>query len=563
MTDVREEELVLHRFYEHARSRPDAPFLTQPLGQGRVDDFSFARVLDEAKRVAAHLRSLGLPPGSRIAIASKNCAHFLVTDLAIWMAGHVSVALYPTQDAPTVRYILEHCEARLLFVGKLDAWEELRKGVPEGLPRVAYPLAPDVGGQRWADLLRRHDPIRDEPRRLPDDWAFIFYTSGTTGRPKGVVHSFATVSAATNGLVRELRMTPSDRYLSYLPLAHAMERWLGECSTMACGARVFFAESVETFVADLQRARPTLFASVPRLLLKFQQGVHAKVPPRKLDRLLKVPVVSALVKRKILRGLGLDQMRFGGSGSAAAPTSLVAWYRGLGLEFVEGYGMTENFSYSHLGRAGAYRPGTVGVPHDGVECKLAEDGEVLVRSPANMVGYYKDPDLTRAAFTADGFLRTGDLGAIEDGHLTITGRVKELFKTTKGKYVAPAALEARLAGVGPIELCCVAGAGQPAAYAVVQLTEVAEAAARDAAGRAETTRTLEALLERVNGQVAPFERLAFLAVARERWSIDGGFLTPTLKLKRAAIEKRYAPQLAGWYGGGRRVIWEGEVTGNA
>lgn len=554
--DVREEDVVLHRFYRVARERPDAVYLTQPLGAGRVDHFSFARALDEARRVAAYLRSLDLPPRSHIAIASKNCAHFFLSDLAIWMAGHVPVALYPTQDAATVRYILDHSESRLLFVGKLDAWDELRRGVPEGLPCVAYPLAPETDYPPWSAILERYAPIPDEPRRRPDDWAYVFYTSGTTGRPKGVIHSFASISASTRALVELLNVREDDRYLSYLPLAHVMERWAGECVSLYTGAHVYFAERLDTFLEDLRRARPTLFLSVPRLWLKFQQGVHAKIPQRRLDRLLKLPVVSRIVKRKILEGLGLDQVRFAGCGSAPVPPAILAWYRALGLELLEGYGLTENCAYSHVTRPGHARPGFIGEPYEGVECRLAEDGEVLVKSPGNMVGYFKDPELTRESFTADGFLRTGDQGVVVEGQLRLTGRMKELFKTSKGKYVAPAHVEGLLNGDERVELSCVAGSGQPAAHAVIQLAEHVWPGVGDPAVRAGTTQALEALLEQVNRQLSDYERLAFLAVARDRWTVEDGLLTPTLKLKRAAIERRYAPALERWYASGRRVIWE-------
>jgi long-chain acyl-CoA synthetase len=551
-----EDDVVLHRFYEVARRRPDAPYLTQPLGGGRVEDFSFARALDEAKRIAAYLRWLDLPPGSRIAIVSKNCAHFFLSDLAIWMAGHVSVALYPTHDARTIRYVLDHSESRLLFVGKLDSWEEVRKGVPGSLPCVAYPLAPETDLPRWSGILQRFAPIPDEPRRRPDDLAMILYTSGTTGRPKGVVHSFATISIPSHELVKMLEIGESDRYLSYLPLAHAMERWLGECISFVAGGRIFFAESLDTFVEDLQRARPTLFASVPRLWLKFQHGVYAKIPPRRLERMLKVPVLSAIVKRKVLKGLGLDQVRFAGSGSAPIPAELLAWYRDLGLELLEGYGLTENFSYSHVTRRGEARPGFVGHACEGVECRIDENGEIVVKSPGNMLGYYKDPELTRESFTPDGFLRTGDQGAIVDGQLRITGRVKELFKTAKGKYVAPAPIEGLLAGDGSVGPCCVAGIGQAQPHAVVQLAEHLRSGVRDPTAREATTRALEALIDRVNRQLATYERLAFLAVAKDPWTVDDGCLTPTLKIRRAAIETRYAPALERWYASGRKVIWE-------
>jgi long-chain acyl-CoA synthetase len=552
-----EDDVILHRFYRVVRERPDAVYLTQPLGGGRIDHVSFARALDEAKRMAAYLRSLALPPQSRIAIVSKNCAHFFLSDLAIWMAGHVSVAIFPTLDAATVRFILEHSESRLLFVGKLDAWDEIAKGVPPGLPCVAYPLAPPTGLPAWDDVVRSHAPIADEPRRRPDDWALVVYTSGSTGRPKGAVHTFASISAPTRGIVELLGVSAKDRVLSYLPLAHAMDRWLSECASLVTGGHVYFAESLDTFLEDRKRARPTLFLSVPRLWLKFQRGVFAKVPERKLERLLALPLVGALVRRKILKGLGLDHVRFAGSGSAPIPPELLAWYRHLGLELLEGYGMTENFNYSHVTRPGRGRPGYIGHAYDDVECRLGEDGEILVRSPGTMLGYLKEPELTAEAFTSDGFLRTGDLGVIdEEGRLMITGRKKELFKTSKGKYVAPAPIENLLNRESCVELSIVAGSGQVATHAVVQLAEHVRERIHDPAVQGEVTRDLERALERINREVSIYERLSFIAVAREPWTIEDGSLTPSMKLRRSAIEARYAPALSRWYASGRKVVWE-------
>ncbi len=554
---IGEEGIVLHCFYQQVRERPDAVYLTQPLGGGRVDDISFARALDEAKRMAAHLRSLDLPPQSRIAIVSRNCAHFFLSDLAIWMAGHVSVAIFPTFKAETVRYVLEHSDSKLLFVGKLDTWDEVARGLSPGLPCVGLPLAPTGDFPAWNDIIARREPIPEEPRRKPDDWAFIIYTSGSTGRPKGAVHTFASISASTHGIARMLGVTAGDRGLSYLPLAHAMDRWASECVSFVTGYRIYFADSLQTFVEDLERARPTLFISVPRLWLKFQRGVLARIPEKRLDRMLRVPILAGLIKRKILRTLGLDQVRFAGSGSAPIPPELLAWYRNLGLELLEGYGMTENFNYSHVTRPGLGRPGYIGHPYDDVRCRLGEDGEVLVKSPGTMLGYYREPELTRESFTEDGFLRTGDLGVIDsDGRLMITGRVKELFKTSKGKYVAPAPIENLLNRDGSIELSCVAGAGQSAPHAVAQLADHVHDKVHDPAVRAAVTRSLEGLIETVNRELATHERLAFIAVARERWTVEDGWLTPSMKLKRSVIEARYAPALGRWYASGHRVIWQ-------
>jgi long-chain acyl-CoA synthetase len=551
------DDLLPQCFYRQVEARPRDVFLTQPFGGGQARDYTFAEVLDEANRMAAHLRGLGLPAHSKIAMVSKNCAHFFMCELAIWMAGHVSVALYPTLTADIVRFILEHSEARLLFVGKLDCWDEIRKGVPSDLPRIAFPLAPPGESPRWDEITPKTEPISDTPRRKPEDEALILYTSGSTGQPKGVLHSFGAISAASRGVLPILGMNSRDRYLSYLPLAHAMERWAGECVPLCCGAHVYFAESLDTFVEDLQRARPTIFASVPRLWLKFQLGVFARVPRKRLERLLRVPILSRIVKRKVLRGLGLDSVRFAGSGSAPMPPELLRWYRSLGLELLEGYGMSENFNYSHLTRPGRGRIGYVGEPYPEVECRLGDGGEILVRSPGTMVGYYKRPDLTAEVLGDGGWLRTGDRGEIDEaGRLRITGRVKELFKTSKGKYVAPVPIENLLNACEHVELSCVAGAGRPAAHAVVQLSEQLAGRRDDPAVRRRVIADLARLLEDVNASVPVYERIAFVAVASEPWTTEGGHLTPTLKIRRAYLESLYEPCLGEWYASRQTVIWQ-------
>jgi long-chain acyl-CoA synthetase len=269
--------------------------------------------------------------------------------------------------------------------------------------------------------------------------ATIIYTSGSTGRPKGVMHDFETMFVTTVSIVNMFNGTENDRYLSFLPLAHGMERWLGECTALYCGGELFFAESIHTFVKDLKRAAPTVFVAVPRLWSKFQQGVFTKISPNKLDFLLSIPILNIFIKKKILKELGLDQVRFAGSGSAPIPKELIQWYRRLGLELLEGYGMTENFNYSHFSRPGKVLAGTVGQPYDDVQVRIASHGEIQVKGPGTMMGYYKNPEATKETMTEDGFLRTGDCGEIDSfGRFTITGRTKEIFKTSKGKYVAPA-----------------------------------------------------------------------------------------------------------------------------
>jgi long-subunit acyl-CoA synthetase (AMP-forming) len=544
-------KLTLQAVYEHERQRADQPHMTQPTGGGGLEIYTWARTVGEARRVAAYLRSLEFPPGSHVALVSKNCAELIIADLAIWMAGHVSVALFPTLSCKGMALLLEHSEARLAFVGKLDDAATLERALPEGLPCITFSLAPaGVRGKPWRSILAEYAAIPDSPTRPATDVAMIIYTSGSTGQPKGVLHGFGGIAAAGRGLIRALDVTASDRMLSYLPLAHVMERAACETMSLLSGMQLFFAESVDTFLHDLQRARPSLFVSVPRLWLQFQLGALQKFRPLGLDRLLAVPLLGRVLRRKVRSGLGLDRVRWAVSGSASIPEATVRWYHELGLELREGYGMTENFAYSHVSQPGQCRIGYVGRPYADVECRISAEGEVLVKSPANMLGYFKEPEASREAFTDDGFLRTGDRGALDaEGRLRLTGRSKELFKTSKGKYVAPAPIENLLNAHAGIEHCCVLGSGQRAACAVLSL-----ARSVDGAPRSDLGAQLEALLSSVNTQLEEHERLQFLAVAERPWSVETGELTPTLKIRRDTIEQAMLAKLDSWYRSGARVI---------
>jgi long-subunit acyl-CoA synthetase (AMP-forming) len=551
------DKLILDAVYEWERNHPDLVYMTQPLGNGQVKDYTWAETMDEARRMAAHLRSLDLPANSNIALISKNCAHFVICDLAIWMAGHATIALYPTLNAETVTYILDHSDSRLVFVGKLDDWEEMEVGVPDELPRITLPLAPETKYDKWDDLIARQEPIQDSPRREPDDLALMCYTSGSTGRPKGVMHSFASLSLPAQGFQSEFGFNEKDRVLSYLPLAHVMERVTVECASFFTGTHIYFADKLDTFVQDLNRANPTVFISVPRLWLKFQSGVFQKFPEAKLNRLLKIPIVKGIVRKKVLDGLGLGSVRIAASGSAPLPADLISWYERLGLDILEGYGMTEDSAYSHFSTPAKRKPGFVGVPATGVETRISDDGEIQIKSPGDMVGYYKQPELTAECYTDDGFFKTGDRGEYNpEGLLRITGRVKELFKTSKGKYVAPVPVENLLNSDSHVELSCVAGLGRPACYAVLQLAEGLGPKIADPAFKAELSKKLEALLNSVNSRVEGYEQLQFVAVAKEEWGVGNNFLTPTLKIKRDVIESSYEPFLDSWYDSRKKVIWQ-------
>ena len=551
------DKLLLDAVYEWERNSPDRVYMTQPLGGGKTVDYTWAETMDQARRMAAHLRSLDLPDNSHIALISKNCAHFVICDLAIWLAGHATIALYPTLNAETVSYILEHSDSRLVFIGKLDDWDDMRPGIPDNLPKIALPLAPETDYDQWDDIVARHEPIADNPSPPGEQLALMCYTSGSTGRPKGVMHSFASASRPAQRFGQELEISADDRILSYLPLAHVMERATVECASFYSGTHIYFADSLDTFLQDLRRARPTLFISVPRLWLKFQMGVFQKFPEKKLERLLKIPIVGRIVRNKVLDGLGLGDVRIAGSGSAPIPGDLIEWYDKLGLHIIEGYGMSEDFAYSHMSTPTKRKAGYVGVAWSDVETRISDAGEIQIKSPGDMMGYYKAPEMTAECYTDDGFFRTGDRGEYTaDGLLNITGRVKELFKTSKGKYVAPVPIENLINSDSSIELSCVSGSGRPACYAVVQLAEEMRDKLGDEQFRAEMTRKLEALLDEVNSQVEGYEQMQFLAVVREEWQVANDFLTPTLKIKRNVVEDAYAPLLDAWYDSRQKVIWQ-------
>jgi long-chain acyl-CoA synthetase len=521
-----------------ATKTPDRIYLRQPVNRV-YREWTWAQAHDEVLRLAAALRALGLNKGDVVAILGKNTAEWFLCDFACAAAGLVPAPIYFSAGADTIRYVLEHSGAKAIFVGKLDDLDPARAGIPDGVITIAQPYDTLACQHRMTDLIAAHAPLLEVELPAMEDTFSLVYTSGTTGDPKGIVITFRNIGYSSTTAVKALGYRETDRLVSYLPLAHITERAMVQHVGLYHGCTVSFTESLETFAEDLRNARPTIFISVPRLWMKFQAGILAQMPQRTLDRMLRIPILSGIVRRKIRAGLGLADARICGSGAAPIPPAVLEWFAQLGIQIVEGFGMSET-----SGLVTANYPfrrdkiGTVGSPAEGSRIRISEDGELLIGGDCVVAGYYKDPDKTAEIFR-DGWLHTGDKGQIDgDGYLRITGRVKDIFKTGKGKYVAPAPIENLIAENPYVEQVCVMGCGLPQPVAVVVMSEGASDVLDLDSG------TLADTLRKTNARLEAHEKLSHILVARDPWTVENGLLTPTLKIKRHLLEDRYAELIA-------------------
>jgi len=535
-----------------AQQKPNTIFLRQPFDGGQLRDYTWAQAENHCARMAQALLNLGLSSGDKVAILSKNCAEWFLADWAIQWAGLISVPIYPTAGVDTIQYVLDHSEAKVVIVGKLDDWQSQEPGVNPDLVRIAMPFETMACQHQWNDLVANTEPMKEPADLTVDDTLSIMYTSGSTGKPKGVVVTLGAYNYASQTNVTVAGLAESDRFISYLPLAHITERAVIQGPALYCGSTVYFVESLDTFQHDLQTARPTKFLSVPRLWTKFQTGVYKKLPPTKLKILLAIPGLNKLIAKKIRQGLGLDECDLFGSGTAPISPATLHWYHRIGIPISEGWGMTETCGLSCTNIT--FNPsmlGTIGNPIPGTEIKVSDQGELLIRTPGLFKEYYKQPELTKESFTEDGFFKTGDKVERDEKlqAFRITGRVKDLFKTEKGKYVAPVPIESKLADNPNIEQICVMGSGQPQPVAVVVLSENGQELTKE-----DATVSLETTLNKVNLTLEAHEKLARVIVADSDWTIDNGLLTPTMKIKRDLIENQYTEVVA--QAAQQQVVWQ-------
>ncbi|MCO5232364.1 MAG: AMP-binding protein [Chitinophagales bacterium] len=539
------------KFAQYVNTKPNQIFLNQPF-LGEWHTYTWREADRQIRCVAAYLQSLGLERGSKVAILSKNCAHWIMSDLAIMMAGYVSVPLYPTITADTIEYVMKHSDAKVAFIGKLDSWQKQKAGLPSGVHTISYPFWTEKCDSNWENIINSTPPLRISEIRNGDELITIIYTSGTTGLPKGVMHSFHSISfAAANALEYLNKINEEENFFSYLPMSHIAERMLVEMGAIYSGGKISFAESLDSFPANLKKVQPSVFLAVPRIWTKFQMGILSKVPQDKLSIILSIPIVSSLFKKKIKEGLGLGRAKYVLSGAAPLPPAMMNWFDKLDIKICEAYAMTENSAYSHFTKAEFRKPGKVGQPFPHVDVRISEEGEIQVKSEANMVGYYKDPEKTKETISQDGYICTGDQGEVDhDGFLKITGRIKDIFKTDKGKYVAPAPIEMNLSKNTFIEQVCLVGSNLPQTMAMIVLSEEAKQTDKKVVEESIVNTVMQ-----LNPSLDKHERIKKVVIMEEEWTIDNNLLTPTLKVKRNVLEKKFEHKYQEWYQLDGNVLW--------
>lgn len=593
------------------RTLADLPFhimgrVPKPLALGRcqgdrVEGISSQDVFARVRDLALGLETLGVAAGDRIAIVSESRPEWMLCDLAVLAGGAVTVPVYPTLSAAQVRYILQDSGARLAVVSTAAQCDKLQE-VRHLLPALEAVVVMDAGPRTSPPALTLEEVERrghwhmtgtwgtgrefqERARRVsPGDLATIIYTSGTTGEPKGVMLSHASLLANLRAGSAVLPLSADDVAVSFLPLSHGFERMVGFIY-LFMGVTIIFAESFDTVARDIAAVRPTVVTGVPRVYEKIQARIiaagQALPAPRRAifrwavragraharARLSGQPpgplpaAARALADRLVfatIRGRLGGRIRFLVSGSAPLGTDVLEFFYGIGLPIVEGYGLTETAPILTVNPPGAPRAGTVGRPLPDVEIRIAEDGEILARGPNIMSGYYHKPEAT-AAVLRDGWFATGDIGSIDaDGYLTITDRKKDLLVTSGGKNVAPQPLENVLRRSPLVAEAVVLGDRRRYIAALIvpdfatlekrlQTLGREPAERRVLAARADVVGLYQEIVDALNLELSPFERIRRIAIVPKEFSVASGELTPTLKVKRRIVEDRWRAEIDALY----------------
>jgi len=540
----------LEAFLNWEKQSPNQIFLKQPIN-GKQVTYTFQEAGLEVRKIASHLSSLNLPKRSHIALLSKNCAHWLMSDLAIMMADHVSIPIYPTLNDSGVKQVLTDSESKVIIIGKLDDFESQKVGIPD-IHKISIGMYGENEGKLWEDIVDTEQPLMEIPMMNLDDLHTIIYTSGTTGNPKGVMHTIRNFAESVKVFGEIIKLQPHPRFFSYLPLAHVAERMAVGTHGIYKGAEFSFPETLQTFASDLERCQPLAFVAVPRIWTKFQEKILEKIPQNKLSFLLSIPIINNSIKKKLKKKLGLSKAKYCFSGAAPLASSLIKWYETIGITIFQVYGMTEDCIISHTNTPDSNKIGTVGKPWSTAKIKLSEEGEIRIKNNCMFKGYYKAPDITAEVFDEEGYFKTGDIGEYDhDGFMTITGRVKDQFKTDKGKYISPSPIELELSKNTEIEQICIVGTGIPQPIALITLSELGRAKSKD-----NLSKGLITTVNQLNPSLQKHEKISKVVIMKEDWTVDNGLTTPTMKVKRNSIEKIHQQFYKNWFEMNEIVIFE-------
>ena len=541
----------LEFFLKWEKENPERIFLRQPIN-GVWKTWTWAQAGNEARKIARGFHSLGLREGDHIAILSKNCAQWIVADIAIMMAGCISIPIYPTLSASAIEPILIHSESKAVIIGKLDDFKSQSNGIPSNVIRISVNAYGVKQEHTIEDLIDNNEPIANVYSWKKDEIVTIIYTSGTTGKSKGVMHAAGTFAAILTSAVPELELPHQPVLISYLPLSHIAEKVGVEMNGLFSCGTISFAESLESFSKNLAEIQPTIFFAVPRIWQKMREGVLSKLPQRKLDLILSIPLVNSFFKKKIKKKMGFSRVTHFYSAAAPISSELQEWYKKIGIVIYQAYGMTEDCVYSHFCGPKAHKFGTVGKALPGLQVKIADDGEIRLKGEGNMKGYFKEPQMTAEAFDEENYLKTGDMGEYDsEGFLKITGRVKDQFKTDKGKYISPAPIEVKLLSNTDIEHACIVGTGVPQPMALVCLSDTGKRKAKD-----ELIKNFTESLDSINPSLEKFEKIEKIVIMKENWTIANNKITPSLKVKRNEVERIHLPKYPTWYDRPGPVVWE-------
>lgn len=535
----------------------DQVYLRQPFN-GVWTELTWSQVINKARKVAQFLKDQGYKKGDKFSIFSKNCAEWFITDFGLTLAGMVNVPLFGNQHPDSIKYIVEHAEVKLVFVGKLDDHQNARANIPEPMKTVGFDYHPDLKVDFTFEDMMKSEPLEEVVMPEANDMYTIIYTSGTSGNPKGAVYNHDRIANYLEVVGRDvLILTPVKyhHFVSYLPLAHVYERTAVELTSLTVPCDISFVESLDKFADNLKEIQPTMFTAVPRIWGVFKQKIEHKLPPKKMNILLKIPIISSLIKKKVKAGLGFLRCKNFVSGASHLPVSIIEFFEQLDIPIQEGYGQTENLAYATINKLESRRKGYVGSPRTEVEIDIGEENELLTKTNCLMNEFYKEPKKTKEQFDERGYLRTGDTAEIdENNNVKILGRLSEIFKNQKGEFIAPGPIEKDFSSNTLVEQLCLVGQGLPSNVMVVTLAQKVHDRNKD-----KFAKYLKETLHKVNSKLASYEKISHVFVCKKEWTPENGFLTPTLKVKRPAVEEHHKSILQKAVEQRNSVIWEADL----